>query len=232
MRKTTLHPLFCAVFWVSLAASSAAAQTPRSADEVRSIILRSKHFGAHGMGYGDRSLNELAHQLTPEDVPVLIDLLADQHLRTGVSFALASQCAASIEPTRDAAIQHKIQFYEAQEVLDLITGFAGCSADAKEKAATMRTELSALNGADREKSSARAKQEAENDARIQRNGLKMMDPKQAATLTREERGEVYRRSLKAMGLDENGPLTPQQRDMVNRMYRTMVLGEPSPPKPQ
>jgi hypothetical protein len=232
MRKTTLHHLFCAVFWVSLAASSVAARTPRSADEVRSIILRSKHLGAHGMGYGDRSLNELAHQLTPEDVPVLIDLLTDQHLRTGVNFALASQCAASIEPTRDAAILHKIKFYEAQEILDLIAGFAGCSPDAKEKAATMRTELAALNGADREKSSARAKQDAENDARIQRNGLKLMDPKQAATLTREEREEVYHRSLKAMGLNENGPLTPQQRDMVNRMYRTMVLGEPSQPKPQ
>ena len=35
-----------------------------------------------------------------------------------------------------------------------------------------------------------------------------------------------------MGLDENGPLTSQQRDLVNRMYRTMVLGEPGQPKPQ
>ncbi|HEY8715731.1 MAG TPA: hypothetical protein VIM00_10140 [Candidatus Acidoferrum sp.] len=232
MRKTTLHQLFCAAFCVSSTAGSAAARSPHSADEVRSIILRSKHLGAHGMGYGDRSLNELAHQLTPEDVPVLIDLLADQHLRTGVSFALASQCAASIEPTHDAAVEHKLQFYEAQEVLDLITGFAGCSANAKEKAGAMRSELTALGDADLAKSSARAKLEAENDARIQRNGLKMLDPKQAATLTREEREEVYHRSLKAMGLDENGPLTSQQRDLVNRMYRTMVLGEPGQPKPQ
>jgi hypothetical protein len=232
MRKATFDTLFYVALLTGLPGVSAAAQSPRSVAQVRSIILRSKHLGAHGMGFGDRSLNELAHQLTPEDLPALIDLLAEQHLRTGVSFALASQCAAAIEPVRDAATLHKMQFYEAQEVMDLIAGFAGCSADAKEKAAAMRQELSALSEAVREKSSTRAKQDAENDARIQRNGIKMMDPKQAATLTREEREEVYHRSLKAMGLDENGPLTPQQRDMVNRMYRTMVLGEPGPPKPQ
>ena len=50
-------------------------------------------------------------------------------------------------------------------------------------------------------------------------------PKQAKELTRQEREEVYRRSLKAMGLKKEGPMTPAQRDLVQRMYRTMVLGE-------
>jgi hypothetical protein len=35
-----------------------------------------------------------------------------------------------------------------------------------------------------------------------------------------------------MGLDENGPLTPQQKDMLDRMYRTMVLGESGKPSSQ
>ena len=53
----------------------------------------------------------------------------------------------------------------------------------------------------------------------------MMDPKASKELTRQEREEVYQRSLKAMGLDENRPLTPAQKQMVERMYRKMVLGE-------
>ena len=66
---------------------------------------------------------------------------------------------------------------------------------------------------------------AAEDARIQRNALKMLDSEQAKNLTLKEREEVYRRSLKQMGLKEHGPMTPAQKDMVRRMYRTMVLGE-------
>jgi len=32
-----------------------------------------------------------------------------------------------------------------------------------------------------------------------------------------------------MGLKEDGPMTLQQKELVQRMYRTMVLGEPGPP---
>lgn len=62
--------------------------------------------------------------------------------------------------------------------------------------------------------------------------MKLLDPAQAATLSRQEREEVYHRSVKAMGLDENGSLTPQQKDMLDRMYRTMVLGEFGKHSPQ
>lgn len=232
VRKNTLHPLFLLAICVAPATLTIAAQGQRTREEVRAIVLRARHTGAHGLGYGERSLHELSRRLTPDDIPALIELLADRRLRTGVSFALASQCEAAIAPTREAAVQHQLPFYEAQEVMELIAGFASCSADAKEQAAAMRSELAALSDAEQAQAAARARLAAENDARIQRNGLKLLDPQQAATLTREEREEVYHRSLKAMGLDENGPLTPQQRDMVNRMYRTMVLGEPGPPKPQ
>jgi len=70
-----------------------------------------------------------------------------------------------------------------------------------------------------------ADEKAADDARIQRNAVKMMDPKQAKELTRQEREEAYRRSFKAMGLKEDGPMTPAQKDLVLRMYQTMALGE-------
>jgi hypothetical protein len=232
MPKIIVNLLNCIAMYLTSLTICASAQTPKTVAELRVIILHTQHLGAHGMGYGERSLRELATTIQPDDVPALIDLLSDQHLRTGVTFALASQCQVSIEPIREAAIQHKMLFFEAREVMDLIAGFEACSADSREKATAMRSDLSALSDADQAKAAAEAKEKAENDARIQRNGLKITDPKQAASLTRLEREEVYHRSLKAMGLDENGPLTPQQRDLVDRMYRTMVLGEPGKPKPQ
>ena len=222
---------FIAMYLTSLTIC-ATAQTPKTAAELRVIILRTQHLGAHGMGYGERSLHELASSIRPDDVPSLIELHSDRLLRTGVAFALASQCEASIAPTREAAIQYKLHFFEAQEVMDLIADFDACSADSKEKATATRSELTALSDTNQAKAAAEKKEKAENDARIQRHGLKMTDQKQAASLTRQEREEVYHRSLKAIGLDENGPLTPLQRDLVDRMYRTMVLGEPSKPKPQ
>ena len=116
--------------------------------------------------------------------------------------------------------------------MDLIANFRACSPEAQQKAVAMRADLDTLRIADQARITEESKKRAAEDARIQQNGLKMLDPQQAATLTRKEREEVYHRSLKAMGLDENGPLTPQQKELVDRMYRTMVLGEPGNPKPQ
>jgi len=89
----------------------------------------------------------------------------------------------------------------------------------------MRSEIHALGEAEQARLEQEAKEKAVEDARIQRNALKMTDPQQAKELTRQEREEIYRRSLKAMGLKEDGPLTPAQKDLIQRMYRTMVLGE-------
>lgn len=209
-----------------------AGDTPKSGAELRRIVLHSQHLGAHGMGYGERSLVELSEKIVPADIPTLIDLLNDRSLRTGVGFALASQCEASIVPVREAAVQHKMDFGEAQEVLDVIAGFRACTPEAQQKAVAMRADIIALRDAAQARIEEEAKKRASEDTRIQQNALKMIDPKQAASLSRKEREEVYRRSLKAMGLDENGPLTPQQRDLIDRMYRTMVLGQPGNPKPQ
>jgi len=232
MKSRRSAPLVVLLLSVSFSTVSRGNDEPRSRAELRNVILRTQHLGAHGMGYGEKSLSELASRVKPADIPVLVEMLDERRIRVGVSFALASQCESGIIPTREASVQHKMSFLEAQEVMELITNFAGCSGETRQHATEMRSELSTLRDADQAKITSQATQRAEDDARIQRNGLKMLDPAQAATLSRKAREEVYRSSVKAMGLDENGPLTPQQKDMLERMYRTMVLGESGKPSPQ
>jgi hypothetical protein len=154
------------------------------------------------MGYNGQSLSELSQKLSPADVPSLIALLADRTVRIGAQFALASQCEASIVPVREAAKQHQMGFLDASDVMDLISGFTGCPAMAREEARAMRDELDQLRRVDQARIAEEAKRRAENDARIQQNSIKMIDPIRAKELTREEREEVYQRSLKAMGLSK------------------------------
>jgi hypothetical protein len=199
--------------------------------QVRVTILYSRRMGAHGLGYNDRSLLQLSQKLSPADVPSMMALLADRKVRLGAQFALASQCGASIGPVTDAARHHVVSFLDASDVLDLISSYQRCPPDVRQQARAMRDELDKLRQQDEARIAQEAKRAAEDDERIQQNGFKMMDPQRSKELTRQEREEVYHRSLKAMGLDENGPLTPAQKQMVDRMYRTMVLGQTgsSPP---
>ena len=220
--------LAVALFTVATPSAPAAA----SRTHVRLIILSSQHMGAHGMGYGARSLAELSRRLTPADIPTLISLAADRDLKVGVQFALASQCAAAILPVREAAIQHKMDFFDASDTMDLIASFSGCTPAVQSKATEMRADLDKLRNEEYARINEESKRKAEDDARIQRNGLKLLDPEQAKTLTREERLEVFRNSLAAMGLTEDGPMTPDQKKLVDRMYRSMVLDEIKTPPNQ
>jgi len=191
----------------------------------RRVILNSRHLGAHGLGYNHDSLEALARALTPADIPTLIDLAADKELRVGVQFALASQCETAIFPVREAAVEHKMMFLDAEDTMQLIEAFDLCAPQARERAANMRSEIGTLAEMDAARLQQEARDKAADDARIQRNALKLTNSLEAKQLTREEREEIFRRSLKAMGLTENGPMTPAQKDLVDRMYRTMVLGE-------
>ena len=201
------------------------AESPKSAERIRQIILHSRNLGAHGMGYNSQSLNRLAQKLTPADVPNLIELAADKDLYVGVQFALASQCDAALIPVWEAVIQHKMPGLDAEDVMRLIEDFAACTPETRQKSSAMRSEIRSLGEVEQTRVEAEANEKSAEDARIQRNALKIQNPEQAKDLTRKEREEVYRRSLKQMGLKEDGPMTPAQRDLVQRMYRTMVLGE-------
>ncbi len=207
------------------AGAQSPALAPKSIDQLRHIILHSRNLGAHGMGYGSQSLNTLSRKLTPADIPPLMDLVSAKDLHVGVQFALASQCEAALSPVRTAVIERKMFFLDAEDVMRLIENFAACSPETQRRSSAMRSEIHLLGEAEQRQAEANAKERAADDARIQRNALKMLDPDQAKSLTRQEREEVYQRSLKQMGLKEDGPMTPAQKDLVQRMYRTMVLGE-------
>ena len=177
------------------------------------------------MGYNRQSQNTLSQKLTPADVPTLISLVTDKDLHVGVQFALASQCEAAIIAVREAVVRHRMPLLDAEDVMRLIEDFAVCTPETRQRVSAMRSEIHSLGEAVETRLEQEAKEKAAEDARIQRNALKMTDPKQAKELTRQEREEAYRRSLKAMGLKEDGPLTPAQKDLMQRMYRTMVLVE-------
>jgi hypothetical protein len=58
------------------------------------VVLSSRQVGAHALGYGERSLNELSRKLRRSDIPALIALLDDTNRSAaiGATFGLASQC--------------------------------------------------------------------------------------------------------------------------------------------
>ena len=190
---------------------------------VRNIILHSRQMGAHGLGYSSVSMLEMSRTLRPTDIPALIRLLQEREVRVGAGFGLASQCAAAIEPVRKAAAEKGAEFLASEEIMDLIGENSECSEEARKEAAAAKIELTAEREAENERIAAEARKREENDQRIQENGLKMLDPNRRGELTLAERKEVFERSVKAAGLEN--PQTQAQKDMVDRMYRTMVLGE-------
>lgn len=189
------------------------------------------------MGYNTQSLWQLSKKLTPADIPVLVSIASSQSsVAVGAQFALASQCGPSVAAVRDAAVrdgapERKFSYLDAEDTLLLISEFEGCSSEVRRQASDARAEVQRSHQEEHQRVEQESKQKADDDARVQANGLKLLDPEQAKTLTHEERLEVYRRSLAAMGLKEDGPMSPDQKKLVDRMYRSMVLGEvKTPPK--
>lgn len=211
--------------------TTSAQDAAKSKIEVRRIILHSRHLGAHGLGYNGRSQVEMSQELTPADIPVLISLLGDSELRVGAQFALASQCEAAIMPVQRAVIaDERVSSLDADDIMDLIADFNKCRPEAQAAARAMRVEIDKLVEERLAKRTQEREEQAADDTRIQKNQLKMMDPSQKKTLTQAEREEVFRRSVKAAGLEN--PQTAAQKDLVQRMYRTMVLDDSSPAKNQ
>lgn len=203
----------------------------RPPSRLRLILLSTRHLGAHGMGYNTQSLWQLSKKLTPGDIPVLISLASgNSDVRVGAQFGLASQCGAAMEPVRMAvAKSSRFMDLSAEDTLQLISEFEGCSPEIRERASAARTDIQHMIEDQHARMEEEAKRKANDDARIQAKGLKLLDPEQAKTLTREDRLELYRRSLAAMGIKEGGPMTPEQEKIADRMYRSMVLGEMKTP---
>ena len=124
----------------------------------------------------------------------------------------------------------RVDALDAEDIMDSIAGFSRCAPEMQADARKMRAEIKKTDKERQAKRALELQEKAEEDARIQQNGLKMLDPQQKKTLTRAEREEVFRRAVKAAGLEN--PQTPEQKALVERMYRTMVLDEPSAPGKQ
>jgi hypothetical protein len=209
----------------------AAEDVARSKVEVRRIILHSRHLGAHAMGYNERSQIEMSQELTPADIPMLISFLNDSDLRVGAQFALASQCEAAIMPVQRAVItDERVSSLDADDIMDLMADFSKCRPETQAAARAMRVEIDKLVQARLAQRAREREEQAGGDQRIQRNSLKITDPQQRKTLSPTEREEAFHRAIKAAGLEN--PETPAQKALVDRMYRTMVLDEPSPAKSQ
>jgi hypothetical protein len=228
------HILALVLAAISAAEARPVAQPARSKAELKRIILHTRHWGAHGLGYNDRSLLQLSRAITPADIPNLLFLLEEKgdilkdniDVSVGARFALASQCDATIQPLQQAAGQNQhIAWLDADDILDLMAGFQGCDRATQAKARAVKSEVRAAAEERMAKRDRELQEKAADDARIQKNALKMSDPEQKKTLTRAEREEVFRRSVKAAGLEN--PQTPEQKARVDRMYRTMVLDEPT-----
>jgi hypothetical protein len=127
----------------------------------------------------------------------LIDLAADKDLRLGVQFALSSQCEAAIIPVREAVIHRKILFLDAEDVMRLIEDFSVCTPETQHRASAVRSEIHAPGEAEQPRLAREAKEKAADDARIQRNALKMSDPRQSKELTRQERAASHARHHQA-----------------------------------
>jgi len=183
----------------------------RSEAHVRRIILSTQHLGAHGMGYNTRSLWQLSKRLTPDDIPVLLSLGGrNSGIAVGAQFGLASQCGSAIVPVRDAATQHKLMSLDAEDTLLLISEFEGCSPDVRSAASAAEAELHRFFEEEHQRIEREAKQKEEDDSRIQANGLKLLDPEKAKSLTRDEHLEIYHSSLVVMDLKEDGLMSHVQ----------------------
>lgn len=212
-----------------LSATAVLADGDRDA-RVREIVLNSRKIGAHGLGYNSESLAELGRSLKSDDIPTLIALLKDKEVRVGAEFGLASQCGEAIDPVKTAASEKRTSFLDSIDVMEFISDYEACPAADRERAKAVRIELDEMREEQYRKTAERLAKEKAEDQRIQENGIKMLDPAAASKLTLEERKEVFERSVKAAGLEN--PKTPEQKAMVERMYRTMVLGESEGKKKQ
>ncbi|MCM2281746.1 MAG: hypothetical protein NDI61_07855 [Bdellovibrionaceae bacterium] len=210
---------------------SAVADTSLRAEQVRKIIRESQHEGAHGPGYDAESLKEMSAQLSPSDSRVLLDLYQrssepehkDLGLRTGVVFALASLCQTGIETVLLAVQQNIMDEIDAINGMNLIAKTDHCDSKTKQNAVVHRQKIEKISTERRTRAQKQRQEDEKNDARIQENGLKMLHPEESRSLSRQEREEVFKRSIKAIGLD--GPRTPDQEKMYRQMYEAMVLGK-------
>lgn len=169
-----------------------------SEDRVRDAIVKSQRLGAHGIGYNRDSLVALSKTLTPDDLPAMLGMLkGESPVKTGVVFALASQCGAAIAPLLAEASRDDFplaQIADARDVLRILAGFDGCSASDRESGRSAEVKLDRLERRQIERVMESVRTHREEEARVETNALKLLNPDKASEVTLEECIEVVLRS--------------------------------------
>lgn len=174
-------------------------------DRVRRAILQSRQVGAHGLGYGERSLNDLYRSLKPKDIPVLIALLdhKNRDIAIGASFGLAAQCGAAIDPIYGLAQAPGAElrrYGEARETLERVSRFARCPDAERKRAAETAAKLESMEQAALARRSAEIERRNAEDKRLQGEGMKMLDPAQRSQVSLDDCLAVVERNRKATGI--------------------------------
>jgi hypothetical protein len=140
-----VRPVEILIVFLFLMGPACAGREPSSETRrIQKILKRAQHMGAHGLGYGLRSLDELRKNIRPADIPILVSLLPDRDYSVGAQFALASQCGEAIEPTLRAPRDRIIDRFAAAEILSLISQFSRCTPADQARAAALKSELEGL----------------------------------------------------------------------------------------
>lgn len=200
-----MHPLKTLVallFGIGAVAASPEGGRAASEDRVRDAIVKSQRLGAHGLGYNHDSLVALSKALTPDDLPTMLGMLKNKSSsKTGVVFALASQCGAAIAPVL-AEVSHDdyplAQMADARDSLRILAGFGGCSAADRESARSAERELERVERRKIDRVMESVRTHRSEDARVENNALKLLNPDRASEVSLEECIEVVMRSRAAL----------------------------------
>lgn len=209
-------------------------------------------FGGHSMELTmdyvyPESLFEMAQNLSENDIPVLLKILEKDNdypgkftpknhknvnenfkLAQGASYALASLCGKSINPILEEVKAEHLDSDMAlkNDPLHWIDAFSGipkgCSSQDAQRAKAAQQEIGQFNKVRQAQVRIDNEQRQANADRININGIKMLDPKSAKTLSLDERKEVFQNSVKAFGFDKRS-LTAAEKVLLQKMYDTMVL---------
>jgi hypothetical protein len=195
-----------------------------SEDRVRDAIVRSQRLGAHGLGYNRDSLVTLSKALTPGDVPAILQLFtADSDLQTGATFALASQCGASIAPLMAEVAQDEFPLSRmsgAREALRHLAEFERCTDADHEQARAAMARIDHLEQERIDRLIRSSRQRREEDTRIENNALKLLNPEQARDVTLEECIEVVMHSRAAMRGETSGK--PRSKSVDDTLSRNAI----------
>jgi len=202
---------------VQLSPMRSTAGTSTDRDAIRKILLERRHLGAHGLGYNAQSQAELAKELSPAAVPMLLDLLVHDHeTRVGAIFGLASQCGAAIRPILDATQRHTDPsiLRDLHDALAQMERAEVCSTSDQQRAEEAITALDRIIEDENARRRRAVEEQKARQAEVTKHGLLMLDPRGRQSVSPNDCLVVVWESVKAAGIDPTKSESSQQ--LLNR----------------